>query len=174
MDQLTATLLSAPVLFFVLGALAAAARSDLSVPETIAKGMSLYLMAAIGLKGGVEVAKAGIGPELVTALAAGLAAVQDQDHVAQSRSHNDKWLKRLAKEMPKIGIEMLPSVCNFVLLRFAEDSGRNAKEADAFLIKCGILARNVDNYHLPDCLRIGIGQNEEMDALLSALKKFMA
>ena len=72
MDQLTATLLSAPVLFFVLGALAATARSDLSVPETIAKGMSLYLMAAIGLKGGVEVAKSGVGTELVTALAAGL------------------------------------------------------------------------------------------------------
>ena len=72
MDQLTATLLSAPVLFFVLGALAAAARSDLSVPETIAKGMSLYLMAAIGLKGGVEVAKSGVGTELVTALVAGL------------------------------------------------------------------------------------------------------
>lgn len=71
MDQLTATLLSAPVLFFVLGALAAAARSDLSIPETIAKGMSLYLMAAIGLKGGVEVAKAGIGPELISALMAG-------------------------------------------------------------------------------------------------------
>ena len=72
MDQLSATLLSAPVLFFVLGALAAAARSDLAVPETIAKGMSLYLMAAIGLKGGVEVANAGIGTELLTALAAGL------------------------------------------------------------------------------------------------------
>ena len=72
MDQLTATLLSAPVLFFVLGALAAAARSDLSVPETIAKGMSLYLMAAIGLKGGVEVARSGVGTELVTALVAGL------------------------------------------------------------------------------------------------------
>jgi hypothetical protein len=71
MDQLTATLLSAPVLFFVLGALAAAVRSDLSIPETIAKGMSLYLMAAIGLKGGVEVAKAGIGPELISALMLG-------------------------------------------------------------------------------------------------------
>ena len=71
MDQLTATLLSAPVLFFVLGALAAAARSDLSIPETIAKGMSLYLMAAIGLKGGVEVARVGIGPELISALMAG-------------------------------------------------------------------------------------------------------
>ncbi|MBX7535205.1 sodium-dependent bicarbonate transport family permease [Qipengyuania sp. GH1] len=73
MDQLTATLLSAPVLFFILGGLAAAARSDLSVPETLAKGMSLYLMAAIGLKGGVEVAKAGIGTDLLGALAAGLA-----------------------------------------------------------------------------------------------------
>ncbi len=116
------------------------------------------------------------GPFNVTgpALAAGLAAVQDQDHVAQSRSHNNKWLKRLAEEMPKLGIEMLPSVCNFVLLRFVEDSGRDAKAADAFLVKCGILARNVDNYHLPDCLRIGIGRNEEMDALLSALKEFMA
>lgn len=73
MDQLTTTLLSAPILFFVLGALAAATRSDLSVPETLAKGMSLYLMAAIGLKGGVEVAKAGIGPDLLAALAVGFA-----------------------------------------------------------------------------------------------------
>lgn len=72
MDTLSSTLLSAPVLFFVLGALAALARSDLAVPETVAKGLSLYLMAAIGLKGGVEVAKAGIGPELISALAAGL------------------------------------------------------------------------------------------------------
>lgn len=72
MDQLTATLLSAPVLFFVLGGLAAAARSDLSIPETIAKGMSLYLMAAIGLKGGVELAKTGVSPDLALALAVGL------------------------------------------------------------------------------------------------------
>lgn len=57
----------------MLGALAAATRSDLSVPETLAKGMSLYLMAAIGLKGGVEVAKAGIGPDLLAALAVGFA-----------------------------------------------------------------------------------------------------
>lgn len=71
MDSLTSTLLSAPILFFLLGALAAVARSDLAIPETIAKGMSLYLMAAIGLKGGVEVARSGVGSELATALAAG-------------------------------------------------------------------------------------------------------
>jgi len=67
------TLLSPVILFFILGALASFARSDLSIPEAIAKGMSLYLMAAIGLKGGVEVAAAGFSADLVAAAIAGLA-----------------------------------------------------------------------------------------------------
>lgn len=65
-------LLSPVILFFVLGALAAFARSDLSIPETIAKGMSLYLMASIGLKGGVQVAAAGFSLEILLAALAGL------------------------------------------------------------------------------------------------------
>lgn len=72
MSDIAATLLSAPILFFFLGVLAAAARSDLAVPETVAKGLSLYLMAAIGLKGGVEVAKAGVSADLGAAMIAGL------------------------------------------------------------------------------------------------------
>lgn len=67
------TLLSPVVLFFLLGALAAAARSDLTIPEPIAKGLSLYLMAAIGLKGGVQVAEAGYSPEMLSAALAGVA-----------------------------------------------------------------------------------------------------
>ncbi len=66
------TLLSPVILFFVLGAFAAAARSDLSVPEPIAKGMSLYLMAAIGLKGGVQVSAAGGSTEMALVSVAGL------------------------------------------------------------------------------------------------------
>ncbi len=66
------TLLSPVILFFILGAAASFARSDLSIPEAIAKGMSLYLMAAIGLKGGVEVAEAGFSADLVAAALAGL------------------------------------------------------------------------------------------------------
>lgn len=66
------TLLSPAILFFVLGALAAAARSDLSVPEPLAKALSLYLMAAIGLKGGVQVATAGFTPELLQVSAVGM------------------------------------------------------------------------------------------------------
>jgi len=51
------TILSPVVLFFVLGLGAALARSDMTVPEQFAKGLSIYLMMAIGLKGGVEMAK---------------------------------------------------------------------------------------------------------------------
>jgi hypothetical protein len=67
------TLLSPIILFFVLGAIAALVRSDLVIPETIGKALSLYLMAAIGLKGGVQVSQAGLSVELGLAAAAGLA-----------------------------------------------------------------------------------------------------
>lgn len=66
-------LFSPIILFFVLGALAALARSDLAIPEAIAKGMSLYLMAAIGLKGGAQVAAAGFSIDMLTAAIAGVA-----------------------------------------------------------------------------------------------------
>lgn len=73
MDLLPAGLISPVILFFVLGLLAGFARSDLSVPEAIAKGLSLYLMAAIGLKGGVAVARSGFTPDLALAAVAGIA-----------------------------------------------------------------------------------------------------
>jgi len=66
------TLLSPVILFFVLGAAAAFARSDLSIPEAVGKGLALYLMAAIGLKGGVQVSEAGFSTEMLAAAAAGL------------------------------------------------------------------------------------------------------
>lgn len=72
MDLSALTIFTSPViLFFVLGMLAAAVRSDLAIPEPFAKAMSIYLMIAIGLKGGVAVAKSGIGIEIATAMLAG-------------------------------------------------------------------------------------------------------
>ena len=71
-DALTA-LANPAILFFVLGAAAAFARSDLTVPEAVAKGLSLYLMMSIGLRGGVEVADAGLSADMVAAAAIGIA-----------------------------------------------------------------------------------------------------
>jgi len=67
-----ANLLSPIVLCFVLGAVAAGLRSDLSIPESVAKGIAIYLMLAIGLKGGVSMAGAeteGAVPAIVVAIA---------------------------------------------------------------------------------------------------------
>ena len=68
------TFTSPVILFFVLGVLAALVRSDLAVPEALAKGLSLYLMAAIGLKGGVAVSRSGVDATVGLALIAGIAA----------------------------------------------------------------------------------------------------
>jgi len=67
-----ANLTSPAVLFFALGVLAGIARSDLSVPQAVAKGLALYLMLAIGFKGGVEVSRAGFSADLLLAAGAGV------------------------------------------------------------------------------------------------------
>jgi uncharacterized protein len=67
------TLTSPVILFFVLGIFAALIKSDLAIPEAFAKAMSIYLMAAIGLKGGIEVAESGFTSELAAAALLGMA-----------------------------------------------------------------------------------------------------
>lgn len=67
-------LLTAPaILFFFVGAAAAFARSDLTVPEPVSKALSLYLMLCIGFKGGVEAREAGLSADFLTAAALGMA-----------------------------------------------------------------------------------------------------
>ena len=65
-------LLSPIILSFVLGLLAALARSDLNIPEAVAKGMSIYLLFAIGFKGGASVASYGLDARLGFSLLAGI------------------------------------------------------------------------------------------------------
>ena len=66
-------LLSPMVLFFVLGLMAVWAKSDLSIPEAIAKFLALYLLLSIGFRGGVEVSHFGLTGSLLAAVAAGIA-----------------------------------------------------------------------------------------------------
>ncbi|GGH21391.1 sodium-dependent bicarbonate transport family permease [Alsobacter metallidurans] len=73
LDLAVGNLLSPVVLFFALGVGAALARSDLSFPEAVAKALAIYLMMAIGLKGGVEVSRQGLQPQLIWTVLAGAA-----------------------------------------------------------------------------------------------------
>ncbi|MEL6286576.1 MAG: sodium-dependent bicarbonate transport family permease [Pseudomonadota bacterium] len=72
MDVAISTLLSPIILFFMLGMGAALLRSQMTVPEAFSKGVSLYLMMAIGLKGGVEMSKNPLTTEVMLVLLAGI------------------------------------------------------------------------------------------------------
>jgi uncharacterized protein len=65
-------LLSPMILCFALGLFAALARSELTVPEAAAKALSIYLLFAIGFKGGVAVADHGLDGTLIAALLGGV------------------------------------------------------------------------------------------------------
>lgn len=73
LDLAGQNLVSPMVLFFVLGVGLSFARSDLSIPGSVAKLLSLYLMMSIGFRGGVEVAHHGLSATLLAALTAGIA-----------------------------------------------------------------------------------------------------
>ena len=57
MESLLSNFASPVVLAFVLGILAKVVKSDLEIPRTLYQGISIYLLLAIGLKGGVELSK---------------------------------------------------------------------------------------------------------------------
>lgn len=56
LDLLVANIVSPPLLFFLLGVVAALIKSDLEVPQPVPKFLAMYLLMAIGFKGGVELA----------------------------------------------------------------------------------------------------------------------
>jgi hypothetical protein len=67
---LSANLLSPAVLFFALGLIATFVKSDLKFPEALYVTLTIYLLTALGFKGGVAINEAGIGVVILPALAA--------------------------------------------------------------------------------------------------------
>src|SRR5438128_4067674 len=60
------------------------------------------------------------------ALAAGVAAVEDVAASARARAHNDRWLPWLSARLRELGLELTPSVGNFVLPRFSDEPRHDA------------------------------------------------
>jgi histidinol-phosphate aminotransferase len=103
---------------------------------------------------------------------AALAALADVAFTDQARTHNDIWRAWLADKLAAARLTVLPSVANFLLVRFPAD--RNADAANDFLGRRGIIPRKMGAYGLPDCLRITVGTEEETRATAEALADFMA
>ena len=97
--------------------------------------------------------------------------MEDVDFMDLAIAHNTKWLELVSSEVRKLGLEVTPSVGNFILIHFA--TAKKAAAADAHLMSAGIIVRRVDSYGLPKCLRVSIGSEEANHAFISALTEFM-
>jgi histidinol-phosphate aminotransferase len=107
------------------------------------------------------------------AQAAGCAALSDTAFVTGAQVHNARWRRWTTERLRQLGLDVPDSHCNFVLVRFPEEPGRDAMAADTYLRSRGIIVRRMASYHLPDRLRVSIGREEEMRAAISALADFV-
>lgn len=69
-NLILSNILNPPVLFFFLGMLAVFVQSDLEIPNPLPKLFSLYLLVAIGFKGGHELFESGLSPLIISTLLA--------------------------------------------------------------------------------------------------------
>lgn len=106
-----------------------------------------------------------------SAQAAGIAALADMEHGDASREHNARWLDWLTQQIGGLGLEVPPSVGNFVLVRFA-DSGRS-EAAHQWLLSRGVITRRMGAYGLPESIRVTVGLEDENRALVAALAEHM-
>jgi histidinol-phosphate aminotransferase len=107
----------------------------------------------------------------VAAQAAALAALAEPGWVEMGRDHNATWRPKLQTALEAAGIKVWPSETNFVLADFGSIEKANA--ADRFLRTRGLIVRKVGGYGLPQCLRITVGLEEEIAAVIEALGAFM-
>ena len=92
-------------------------------------------------------------------------------HENSVRSHNLKWLPFLVDGLKSLGLESLPSIANFVAVRF--NNVECAVAANSFMREHKILVRDLQSYDLPNFLRISVGLESEMHRLLEVLSSFM-
>jgi len=101
------------------------------------------------------------------AQAAGLAALDDEAHVASSREHNTRELAYLQERLAARGVRFVPSVANFVLV----DTGLDGDEVFSRLLHDGVIVRPMRAYNLPTCIRVSVGLRDENDRFLAALDR---
>jgi histidinol-phosphate aminotransferase len=101
------------------------------------------------------------------AQAAAAASVSDVRHERQAREHNTQWLAWLTGQLTRAGLSVVPSVCNFLVVVFAD--AQACRDANASLVRHGVLAMPLTGYGLPQAMRITIGTEAANRAVARAL-----
>ena len=101
------------------------------------------------------------------ALACAEAALSDREHIRKTISNNQTGMKYLMESFKKMGLDYIPSTGNFICV----DLKRPGREIYNKLLYEGVIVRPVDNYGMPNHLRVTIGREEENKRFIEALEK---
>ena len=104
------------------------------------------------------------------ALHAARAALEEQQHIADSVAFNQRGMNQLLEGFVEMGIESIPSRANFICF----DLGRPAGPIYERLLRSGVIVRPIESYGLPNHLRVSVGRQEENEKFLDALKLALA
>ena len=104
------------------------------------------------------------------AQAAGMAALDDYEHITRSVETNQREMKFLTEELTLMGVRYTPSVGNFLLI----DSGRDCEEDFIRLLHEGVIVRPMKLYGFPTSLRVTVGTHGDNEKFLEALEHVAA
>jgi histidinol-phosphate aminotransferase len=107
------------------------------------------------------------------AIAAGVAAIEDEAHLEAAVAHNLRELPELKARLEALGLTVTPSVGNFLLVHFPPKGKLTAQAADEHLSANGVVVRRMEGYGLPRALRVTVGETEANAALVAALAAFV-
>ena len=79
----------------------------------------------------------------------------------------------MSDRLAEAGLDVVPSIGNFVLVRFPEDGVHDAASAMKFLASRGIIPRSTASAGIPDGIRITVGVEDEMRLTMAAITDFM-
>ena len=99
--------------------------------------------------------------------AAALAAMNDQPRVTKLSHDNRRIRDAFSLALGDIGLEVVPSHTNFVLVKFANADA--ATSVEQCLRSRGILVRPMNAYQIPEYLRITIGTEEQMQRVIQGI-----
>ena len=98
------------------------------------------------------------------AQAAAIAALEDQQYVAESCAANARGMRQLEEGFRALGLDFIPSHGNFIAVRVGD-----AARINVALLRKGIIVRPVANYGMPEFVRVTIGTQTENARFLAAL-----
>ena len=103
----------------------------------------------------------------VLALKAALASLDDTAHIAESVKSNSQGMSYLVNECSKLGLLCLPSAANFLCIEI----GQQAPAVYRALLQQGVIVRAIENYDMPNHLRVTVGLAEHNERFINILKQ---